>query len=415
MRILVVSDLFPPVSFGGYEIECAALVSALRPEHDVWVLTSDRDARAAPPEDGVLRVLPYVGPRRREALRAPAVALESARQARRALARAEPDLVYVSNCAAVSNAAPLVAAGHPRAAVVYRFSERWFASHVYRGDRFLRHLGPERGPRAAWGAVLKAVNRLPDLRLDPHRPRPAAISWGSRALRQSVELSEAIEPVLERVIHPAGEHAEAYGGLERRPRERAAVVYVGRITEAKGAPLAVEALARLRDGHGLEPELLLAGPAEPAMQRRLQARAEELGLGRSVRLLGRQSHEAVGELLAGAHAVVVPTLDFDTFPLVVVEAALARAPVVAARLGGIPEALEEDSQALLFAPGDAGDCAAALARTLADREAAEARAARAFERARTLTPERYVQRSREFVAEAAAELGRRPLAAPTPA
>ena len=415
MRILVVSDLFPPVSFGGYEIECAALVAALRPEHEVWVLTSDRDAAAAPVEERVLRVLPYVGPRRREALRAPAAALRSARLARRALGQADPDLVYVSNCAAISNAAPLVAAGHPGAAVVYRFSERWFASHVYRGDRFLRHLGPERGPRALWGGALKAVNRLPALRLDPGRPRPAAISWGSLALRESVDLPAAIQPVLERVIHPASDHAEAYAELERRPRNRPTVVYVGRLTEAKGAPLAVEALARLREEHGLEAELLLAGPADPAMQRRLEARAAQLSLGRSVRLLGRQSHAAVGELLAGAHAALVPTVDFDTFPLVAVEAALARAPVVAARVGGIPEALEEGSQALLFAPGDAGDCAAALARTLTDPEETEARAARAFERARTLTLERYVQRSRDFVAEAAAELGGRPAPAPTPA
>ena len=57
MRILVITDLYPPVGFGGYELECAALVRRLRRSHDVLVLTSDRDRHTAVREEDVRRAL----------------------------------------------------------------------------------------------------------------------------------------------------------------------------------------------------------------------------------------------------------------------------------------------------------------------------------------------------------------------
>src|SRR5829696_6937462 len=59
VRILVISDLYPPVAFGGYEMECASVVDHLRLAHDVHVLTCDRDADRAPADPTVLRELPY--------------------------------------------------------------------------------------------------------------------------------------------------------------------------------------------------------------------------------------------------------------------------------------------------------------------------------------------------------------------
>jgi hypothetical protein len=62
MRILVLSDLYPPVAFGGYESETHALVEGIRERHEVLVLTSARDAAGAAAQTGVSRELPYVGP-----------------------------------------------------------------------------------------------------------------------------------------------------------------------------------------------------------------------------------------------------------------------------------------------------------------------------------------------------------------
>ena len=65
MRVLVITDLFPPIAFGGYERTCAVLVDALRERHDVIVLTSDLQREDAPGQSWVRRELRYLGPRRR--------------------------------------------------------------------------------------------------------------------------------------------------------------------------------------------------------------------------------------------------------------------------------------------------------------------------------------------------------------
>src|SRR5438046_9633060 len=79
MRILVITDLYPPVGFGGYELECAALVRWLRRSHDVLVLTSDLDRGMAGPEADIRRGLPYLAFRRGGPTRAPAATLPAPR------------------------------------------------------------------------------------------------------------------------------------------------------------------------------------------------------------------------------------------------------------------------------------------------------------------------------------------------
>jgi glycosyltransferase involved in cell wall biosynthesis len=96
---------------------------------------------------------------------------------------------------------------------------------------------------------------------------------------------------------------------------------------------------------------------------------------------------------------VLPTVEWDVFPLVLIEAGLARVPIVAARIGGVPEAVVHGEHALLFEPGDAAACAAVLADVFHDPDAAAARAQRAYERMRGLSVARYREESERFVVE----------------
>ncbi|MGH2714961.1 MAG: glycosyltransferase, partial [Thermoleophilaceae bacterium] len=232
MRVLVITDLFPPIAFGGYERTCADLVSGLNERHDVTVLTSDLRREAAPSAPGVRRELVYLGPGRRELARVPAAAARAANVTRRVLAEVRPQVVYVSNCLVAPQAAPWAAAqtGVP---VVYRLSELWFASTLYRGDRFVGHLLPgQRGLHRPWSWLVRGLNRHPALRLDPNRAAPAAISWCSEDLRARVRLPPSVTPVLERTIHSGT--ANGFAGLARRPEARPLIVYAGRVTAAKG-------------------------------------------------------------------------------------------------------------------------------------------------------------------------------------
>jgi glycogen(starch) synthase len=404
LRLLVISDLYPPIAYGGYERCCAALVDGLRDRHSIVVLTSDHRRGEVPAEPGVRRELPWLRPARRDALRVPRAAAQAATVTRRVLAEVRPDAVYVSNCLGTPQVAPLVAlqAGVP---VVHRLSELWFASSLYRGDRFVGHLLPGgRGLRRGWSWLVRSVNRHASLRLDPSRPMPAAVSWCSDDLRARVTLPAAIEPVLEHTLHPGV--PRTFAGLSRHPCDVPTIAYAGRVTTAKGAEVAVQALAFLRDQYGIEARLVLAGHCDRAMAKQLDRLAGQLGVRPAVELAGALDGHQLGDLLVRANVLVVPTVMHEAFGRVCVEAALARVPVVAARIGGIPEILRDGEHALLFPPGDSDACAAALAATLRDPAAARARAARAFRRAERFSLERFVSAEEAFVEEAATTLRR---------
>ena len=97
VRILVISNFYPPAHVGGYEQECAGIVNHLRQEHSVLVLTSRRERRQVPNDAHVLRVLPYGTFRKRDSVRAPLWALGAARTMRRLLRSFDPDLIFVWN------------------------------------------------------------------------------------------------------------------------------------------------------------------------------------------------------------------------------------------------------------------------------------------------------------------------------
>ena len=83
-----------------------------------------------------------------------------------------------------------------------------------------------------------------------------------------------------------------------------------------------------------------------------------------VRVAGPLPHDRVPDALASIDVLVVPSIWPENSPLVIQEAFLAGVPVLASRIGGIPEFVEDGRNGLLFAPGDAADLARAIGRLL---------------------------------------------------
>jgi glycosyltransferase involved in cell wall biosynthesis len=136
------------------------------------------------------------------------------------------------------------------------------------------------------------------------------------------------------------------------------VVAVGRLKAPKDPLTLVRALARLPAG-SYEAVLVGEGPDRP----RLAAEIDALGLGDRVRLAG--DRRDVPELLAGADVFVLSSAS-EGMPVSVLEAMAAGLPVVASRVGGIPELVVDGETGLLVDPGRPDRLAAALARLLED-------------------------------------------------
>jgi L-malate glycosyltransferase len=97
----------------------------------------------------------------------------------------------------------------------------------------------------------------------------------------------------------------------------------------------------------------------------LRVRHRELGLGSRFQFLGRR--EDVPELLAGADVFVLASLQ-EGLPVSLMEATSIGMPIVASRIGGVPQALQDEVDALLVPPGDVGRLVEAMKRLAGDAE-----------------------------------------------
>jgi glycosyltransferase involved in cell wall biosynthesis len=144
------------------------------------------------------------------------------------------------------------------------------------------------------------------------------------------------------------------------------VVYVGEFRHIKGADLLIDAVARLR-ADGKPVTLTLAGDGEEMQA--LKTQVQRLGLIEAARFIG---HVKARYGFSKGGLLVVPSRG-DSMPYVVIEAAAAGIPMVAAKVGGIPEIFGSDTDAL-FAPNAVGAMADAIEAALDDPAAALARA-----------------------------------------
>jgi len=411
----VISNIYPPVAIGGYEIGCAAVARHLAHHHEVLVLTSghDRDlptARSETTESSdaseqveIRRELPLLTSDARGALRAPLASLRAVSMARRALAW-EPDLIYIWNGASIPQATLRILADSP-VPLAFRVEEHWFSS-IFVTDQFLRELLPvRRGPaRAVWAWGCRALNRLPALRLDPTAPLRTAVSWNSEATKRIATPPPFVETVLERVRHPAPPYGDVYAGIERDPAPEPQIVFLGRVSPYKGLAVALEALSLLRSEHGVFANLMVVGPEDGEHGVEMRSLAEHLGIAQAVSWNGQATPAEAAATLAHANALIVPSTWDEPFGLVMIEGALARVPLVASNVGGIGEGMHDEEHALLFPRGDAAAAAAALARTLRETEQTTARVQRAYERSQSFRLEPYLEEQERFVLDALSAL-----------
>jgi glycosyltransferase involved in cell wall biosynthesis len=180
-----------------------------------------------------------------------------------------------------------------------------------------------------------------------------------------------LRPGLRRAVHPHPRYevfrrdlpsrAEARDRLGVGEGERMALFF-GYVRAYKGLDLALEALARVDD-----PSLRLWVVGEFYEERApYEARIRELGIAERVTLVDRYvANEEVPVFFQAADLVVQPYRSATQSGIAQIAAAFAR-PVLATRVGGLPEQIEDGRTGLLVPPADPAALAAALARFFAE-------------------------------------------------
>lgn len=140
------------------------------------------------------------------------------------------------------------------------------------------------------------------------------------------------------------------------------IVCVGRLSSEKGHAGLLDAFAHLRD-RGILAQLILVGdgPEHDMLKRQCAG----LGMSDAVNFVGRKDEQETLAEIARSDLLVLPSL-MEGLPVVLMEAMALGVPVVASRVAGIPELIEDGKEGLLFRPADWVDLCDAMTRILSD-------------------------------------------------
>jgi glycogen synthase len=351
VKILVVSNLYPPNTIGGYEIQCAQAVADLRRRgHDVVVLTSvPRRVIPGDRDSSVLRTLrtPDVYSGERAALRNPfwefesnLLDVENVHLLLDVLRRWEPDVCYLWNLVAIGGVGIVATLQHLGVPWVWHLGDSVPSMLSHFDGGALHDLGREMAKRfdgrflACSRTVVDSIERL------------VSIEGRTRVVPNWVTDSA---PVIERDYFA--------GGRDLR------IVYVGRLVEEKGIFLVLDMAAALLQSGETRFRLDVIGTG---MDDEVAARVDALGIGGHTRVLGWLPQDEVKRHLAESDVMAFPTHGAEPFGLVPLEAASLGCMPIIPPVAGISEWLVDGVHCLKAARN--ADAFAATVRRIVDRE-----------------------------------------------
>ena len=390
MRLLVISNLYPPEVQGGYEILCAQVVEGLRTlGHSVVVLTSQSEGGDR--DSSVLRRLQLTGrfpePVRANRWNSLAIHRRNAATTRNVIEALRPDRVFIWSQLRLTLGCAEAAeqSGLP---VSYTFNDEHPVGFL---------------PRVANGTVRSKIGAV----IDAAFPRPTS---RARRFAHTTCISATLkEALVEKGLRIPGSRV-IYQGipiqrfpalLERMRGPELRILYAGQLHEYKGVHTLLEAAAMLSRRGSRRFEVSIAGEGPSAYKARLSELARLVGA--PVRFLGRVSHADIPALYRAHDVFVFPSIWREPFGLTHLEAMASGTPVVSTTEGGPGEFLVDEQNALTFPKADPTLLADALAR-LADDEALGRRIAR---NARTMVENRFSLD--RYVSDLEAFLGEAPL------
>jgi len=212
----------------------------------------------------------------------------------------------------------------------------------------------------------------------------AVVLVNSSALARSVRRrTHSVHEVISSVVREGSIEDEPAGGSGPPFR----LAYAGRIVEEKGLLELADALADVL-ARGVDATLSLYGdPDDAAFARMLDERIERLGLRERVRREGYVPLAELTDVLRHFDLFVLASYH-EGFPHVLLDAMAAGLPVLATRVGGIPDRLTDGEQAIIVEPRSARDLADGIVRAACDDDLRKRLAAQGAEWVRDHTVEK---------------------------
>ncbi len=358
MKILVISNLYPPHEIGGYEIRCRDICERLRASgHQIHVLTSDHrlPGRVAPPEPFVSRSLKINGMYGNPWLpihRLRALEKHNHQTLRQEIAALRPDLIHIWNMGGISKSL-LLRLEQGTIPLVYDISDHWIARSL-RADVWLSWWnapGSKARTFARSALAFLGIRRLLD------RATPTA-SWDTLRFERAYFCSAFMRdltaskgwPVAHASVIHCGIDTAAFSVKQDHSRFEK-LLWVGRLSDDKDPLTAVRALAAAHRAGLTHLTLDLYGHGDPAYIARIDAEIAALGLTGRVHRKLAPAAEMRG-LYSQYDALLFTSNWGEPFALTPLEAMAAALPVITSLDGGQPELARHGINCLAAAAAD---------------------------------------------------------------
>ena len=351
LRFCFLTTFYPPYHFGGDGIAVQRLARALvaRGHHATVVHDVDafdllrRDSAGPLPEPpeppglDVVRLRSGIGPLSTLLTQQTGRPIVNGRRIRAILDQGRFDVVNFNNISLIGGPGLLACA--PDAVRVYFAHEHWLVcpthvlwrhnQEVCTGRQCLRCSLAHRRPPQLWRFTGYLEKQL------RHVDVFIAMSEFSRDKHHEFGFPRAME-VLPYFLPDPDPLAPAPSGDSPHPRPY--FLFVGRLERIKGLDDVIPAFERYRDA-----DLLIAGDGDhgPALKRLA-------GDNSRIRFLGRIDSASLERYYRHAIALIVPSVCFETFGIILIESFKQATPVIARRIGPFPEIVEQSRGGELF-------------------------------------------------------------------
>lgn len=370
MRILFLTNFYPPFERGGQGRSCQQVVEGLRQRgYQTAVLTSMHGTKNVPKEEnGVYRwlylemdfspwqqgLIFFTGRKKREKQNLERLSL--------ILDQFKPDLIFIWGMWDLSRQLPALCEANFPGRVLYRFADYW-PTLPSQQELYWRTTGrkwysqPIKKILAHLAFYILSRDKTPlNLRFE----HAICVSAATRNIlvEAGIAVSHAriIHTGLDPALYSTNGHQQAQ--QPNAQPEMINLLYAGRMSADKGVGTLIEAMAKLVNTYQVNNlKLGLAGTGSKDYISQLKSAVQAANLQSHVSFLGLIPYGDMPKLFAEFNVLVVPSIWQEPFARTVLEGMICGLVVVATPTGGTSEILEHGQNGLLFTANDAEDLA----------------------------------------------------------
>ena len=327
MRIMILSNYYPPYYIGGYELACYDTVEFLKKAgHEVHVLTGDYKSSQKEIEEGIYRKLKYIDYSKPSYLNKYEVESYNYDITKEMIETVQPDIVYVWSLRLVS-LSPLWVIEKLKIKKIFEVADFWMKGYL------------SNSLIAKTKRVIKNVIPFCNSTKVEINPIICVSNWMKTEMKALYGTKTIFEI-------PNG--TQITNQKSKKSKEKMKYMFCGRVDFSKGLDIAIKALSNLKDKKISDFEFHIYGDGDKDYLFKCKTMVKLLQLEKEVFFHGRV--DDVKEKYENNHILLMPTRMREPFGLVLIEAMNYGVIPIASNAYGPSEIIENNKDGLLFSP-----------------------------------------------------------------